>query len=200
MQAAIDQFRVNIQRAHSMGSIYLTLSHQATQALDLSDLLRSEWVMAVSALDHYIHELVRLGMLEAYHGDRIQTDAFLRFQVTMERTMQAMSAPGDDSWLENQIKISHGHQSFQTPDNIANAIRLVSDEPLWNAVATRLNVTPQYTREKLGLIVARRNQIAHEVDMDPSYTGRPWPIDYATVNDAVTFLELTAEAIYAIVA
>ena len=80
MQAAIDQFRRNIQRVRNLGAIYQALSAQTTQALDLSDLLRSELVMAVSALDHYIHELVRLGMLEAYQGNRVQTDASCGFK------------------------------------------------------------------------------------------------------------------------
>ncbi len=200
MQAAIEQFRANIQRTRSIGSIYQALNSQTTQALDLSDLLRSEWVMAVSALDHYVHELVRLGMMEAYHGKRPQTDAFLRFQITIGRTLQAVNTPTDDSWLEDQIRASHGHLSFQTPDNIADAVRLVSDAPLWNTVAARLNVTPQYMRERVRLIVSRRNQIAHEADTDPSYGGRLWPVDFAMVDDAVSFIEGIAEVIYAVVA
>ena len=40
--------------------------------------------MAVSALDHYIHELVKLGMLEAYRSNRAQTDALLRFRISLE--------------------------------------------------------------------------------------------------------------------
>ena len=183
-----------------MGAIYLALSNQTTEALDLSDLLRSQWVMAVSALDHYVHELVRLGMLEAYHGKRPQTDAFLRFQITMDRTLQVIKSPSSDDWLEDQIRNSHGHRSFQTPDNVAEAIRLISDTPLWNGVAARLNVTARYTRERLSLIVNRRNQIAHEADTDPSYGGRLWPIDFAVVDQTVQFIEELTEAIYEIVA
>ncbi len=115
MQAAIDQFRRNIQRVRNLGAIYQALSVQTTQALDVSDLLRSELVMAVSALDHYIHELVRLGMLEAYQGNRVQTDAFLRFQITLSGALEAVNAQGNDSWLEDQIRSSHSYRSFQTP-------------------------------------------------------------------------------------
>ena len=196
MRAAIDQFRDNIQRVRSMGAIYLALSNQTTEALDLSDLLRSQWVMAVSALDQYVHEIVRLGMLEAYRGNRFQTDNFLRFQVTMERTLQAINTPRDDIWLEDQIRTSHGHRSFQTPDNIAEAIRLVSSVQLWNTVAVLLNVRPQYIIERLKLIVSRRNQIAHEADTDPSYGGRLWPVDFDMVDEAVSFIEQLTEAIH----
>ena len=199
MQAAIDQFRSNVQRVRSLGLIHQALNGQTTQALDLSDILRSEWVMAVSALDHYIHELVKLGMLEAYHGNRTQTDAFLRFQITMNSTLQAVRASGNDDWLEGQIRSSHGHLSFQSPDKIADGVRLISGVPLWDEVASRLGTTSQDTREQLRLIVNRRNQIAHESDLDPSYPGILWPINPNMADDAVTFIENVAEAIYAVV-
>lgn len=198
MQAAIDQFRANIQRTRSIGAIYQALNNQTTPALDLSDLLRFEWLMAVSALDHYIHELVRLGMVEAYHGNRPQTDAFLRFGIAMNRTLQAINAPQNDSWLEDQIRASHGHQSFQMPDNIADAVRLVSNAPLWNSVSALIGRTPRYTRRTISLIVNRRNQIAHTADIDP-FGSRLRPIDFNTVDDAVSFIEEIAEAIYTVV-
>jgi len=71
MQAAIDQFRTNINRVRHLGAIYRALKAQTTEVLDLSDILRAELVMAVSALDHYIHEVTRLGILETYHGSRV---------------------------------------------------------------------------------------------------------------------------------
>ncbi len=200
MQAMVDQFRSNIRRVHSMAAVYLAISNQTTPVLDLSDLLRSEWVMAVSALDHYVPEIVRMGMLEAYYGNRPKTNAFLRFQITMDRTLQAISEPMDDKWLEDQIKSNHGHRSFQTPDPIAGAIRLISDTQMWDAVATQLSLTPQYTREKLSLIGIRRNQIAHEADTYPSYGDRLWPIDFAMVDDTASFVEQLSEAIHATVA
>ena len=61
MRAAINQFRTNIERVRNLGTIYKALNAQTTDILDLSDLLRAELVMAVSAFDHYIHEIVRLG-------------------------------------------------------------------------------------------------------------------------------------------
>jgi hypothetical protein len=54
-------------------------------------------------------------MLEAYSGNRIQTPAFLQFQVTLSAAIQGISAPKSDSWLENQIRIRHSYQSFQHP-------------------------------------------------------------------------------------
>ena len=199
MQAAIEQYRENIQRVRILGSIYQALSVQTTGVLDLADILRSELVMAVSALDHFIHELVRLGMLEAYHGHRGQTEACLMFQVTLASAIQGITMPTTDSWLEEQIRLRHGYLSFQRPDSIADAIRLVSDIQLWNEVGHQHGTTIQNVRAQLGLIVDRRNKIAHEADMDPSYAGRLWPVDFGLVDEAVTFMEQLAETINSIV-
>ncbi len=178
MQAAIEQFRLNIRRVRDLGSIYQILSAQTTQALDLSDVLRSELIMGVSALDLYVHELVRLGMLEVFNGARIPTDAFLRFQVTLDGTLKAVANPGNSEWLDQEIRTRHGHRSFQDPEDIANAIRLVSGSRLWNEVATHLSSTPEDIRTRLKLIVDRRNKIVHEADVDPSYAGAGlWSIE-----------------------
>ena len=198
MQAAIDQFRRNIDRVRNLVSIYQTLSAQTTQALDLSDLLRSGLVMAVSTLDQYVHELVRPGMLEAFRGSRIQTDAYLRFHVTLGGALEAVDNSGNDAWLDDQIRTSNNIRSFQHPDNIADAIRLVSNVELWNSVANELNSTPRDVRSQLRLIVDRRNKIAHEADVDPSYAhaGNLWPIDIGMADATVTFIERLAEAIH----
>lgn len=199
MQAAIDQFRVNIGRVRNFGTMYKILSAQTTQVLDLSDILRAELVMAVSALDQYIHGLVRLGMLEAYSGHRVQTQAFLRFQVALGGALQGISAPTSADWLEEQIRTRHGYQSFQHPDNIAGAIRLISDAQLWNEVANHLGMTPQDVKQELALIVDRRNKIAHEADMDSSLLGKRWHIDDVLVDNAINFIEQLAESIYIVV-
>jgi len=199
MKTAIDQFRINIRRVRNLGTIYKVLRSQTTGVLDLSDILRAELVLAVSGLDHFVHQIVKLGMLKAYRGQHIQTPAFLRFQVTLESALQGISSSSSDSWLEDQITTRHGYQSFQFPDKIADAIRLISGAQLWNEVANHLGMTAQDVKQALKLIVTRRNQIAHEADMDLSFPGNRWPIDEHLVNDAISFMEQLAEAMYGVV-
>ena len=196
MQVAIDQFRVNIARVRNLGVIHNTLNAQTTAAIDLSDILRSELVMAVSALDHYIHEIVRLGMLEVYRGTRPETSAFLRFQISLERVRQALSIPTSDDWLDNEIRERHSWRSFQQADHIADAIRLISAISLWEQVSTHLEMPSQDVKEQLNFIVDRRNKIVHEADMDPTPYDTQWPIDEVLVDDAINFIEQIAEAIY----
>ena len=202
MQTAIDQFRWNLGRVRNLGSLHTILNAQTTSALNLTDLLRAELVMAVSALDLYIHEFVRLGMLESLRGQRTRTDAFLRFQVNLGGTIQALSVAGSDVWLDEQIKERLGHRTFQQPDDIAEAIRLISNVDLWNSVATQLQSTSRDVRDRLRLIVDRRNKIVHEADSNPIYgqIGILWPLSATQTEDVVAFIESVAEAVNAVVA
>ena len=81
-------------RVKTLGGLHQAFGELTTPAVDLTDLLRAQIVMIVSALDHYIHEITRVGMLEVYDGTRPQTNAFLRFQVTMGAVMDGISKPG----------------------------------------------------------------------------------------------------------
>ena len=70
MQAALELLRGNIRRSRDLVSVSRAINIQTSDALDFTDILRSAMVMSVSALDHFVHEIVRLGMLEAYRGER----------------------------------------------------------------------------------------------------------------------------------
>ncbi len=197
MKSAIDQFRENIVRVRSLGAIHGAIKAQTTIALDLSDVLRAQLVLAVSALDHYVHEVVRLGMLEIHAGQRNSTPTFLKFPISMEDVRQTMVVPASTDWLETAIRSRNGWQSFQQPDNIANAIRLISDIRLWDEVAVSLGEgNPSRIKEQLKLIVERRNKIAHEADIDPTFPGRRWPIDEKLVDDTTDFIEQIVETIH----
>ena len=202
MQIALDLFRTNIRRSRDLTNIFRAMSGYATGALELTDILRASLVISVSALDHFIHEVVRLGMLEAYRGERARSPAFLRFSVSLERVIQASSGIDPEVWLENQIRERHGYQSFQMPDRIADAIRLISDVPLWNEVASGLGIEQREITDTLTLIVQRRNHIAHEADIIPDYARQVVfsdlrsPIDDNIVDNAINFIEQVAEEIF----
>jgi hypothetical protein len=200
MLSILQQFRENIKRVQALGRLYDVLSQQTTSALDLADLLRSQIVMAVSAFDHYVHEITRVGMLEVYGGKRPQTPAFLRFQVTMEATLQGIAVgQANDGWLDEEIRRKHGYLAFQHPDKIADAIRLFSSCRLWPSVASELNLEVEEVRTELQLIIDRRNQIAHEADLDSRKPGSRWAISAADTNRTINFIQKIGEAIYIIV-
>ena len=196
MQTAINQFRTNISRVRNLGSIFESLDSRTTSVLDLSDVLRAELVLAVSALDHFIHELVRLGMLEAYRGNRPRTGRFLRFEVSLENALTGIADNAGEQWIDSEIRTRNGYRTFQDPEKISEAIRLISDVRLWVNVGQRMGSTPEEIKEDLRSMVDRRNKIVHEADMIPSPFEERWPIDRIMVSDTVDMIEKIAEAIY----
>jgi hypothetical protein len=246
MLSVLDQFRASIARVRDLISIHNSVKAQSTSALDLSDILRAALVLAVSALDYYVHEVVTLGILEIHRGQRSEPSpspnssqsAFSRFQVSLggarkERliamdiaswleneiqqsqgyaflqqshtvssllpaiTSCVMDKLNNSSWLEDEVRERLGYQSFQQPEKIAEAIRSISDKKLWDEVSTKLGVPTKDVKQQLSAIVDRRNKIAHEADIDPTYgIGSRWYIDEVLVNDAVNFIEQVVESIH----
>lgn len=199
MQSVIEQFRLNINRVRDLVAIYSILENQTAGRLVFSDILRAAFVLAVSALDYYVHEVVRIGMLEIYRGQRPETPAFSRFQISLSSLRQALNeAASNDYLLENEIRQRHSYQSFQRPDKIADAIRLISDKQLWKEVSVKMSIPEQGIKEQLRLIVERRDRIAHEADIDRNCPGTRCPIVQVFVNEKVDFLEQVVESIHKI--
>jgi hypothetical protein len=192
---AIDGFRANIARARELGQLYRALSAITTEALRAEDLLRSQIVIAVSALDHFVHEIVRQEMVAIYEGSRPTVPGFDKFQVSLAEA-KASIPTSSSQWVNEAIRQSHSYLAFQHPDKIADAIRLIHDAPLWPALETRLVIPAKDIKERLKLVVDRRNKIAHEADIDPSYPGARWPISYLDATSATDFLEKIVEAIH----
>lgn len=200
MQPAIDLFRISIARVRDLIAVHNSLKAQASSVLDLSDMLRSALVLAVSALDYYIHEVVRIGMLDIHRGQRPEPPAFSGFQISLGSARAGINAGQNiDSWLEDEIRQRHSYKSFQQPNAIADAVRLICDKKLWEEVSINMGRPAKDIKKQLSGIVDRRNKIAHEADIDPSYPiGDRWPIDELLVNEAVNFLEQVVESIHKI--
>jgi hypothetical protein len=201
MNSAIDLFHISIGRVRDLIAVHNSLKAQASSVLDLSDMLRAALVLAVSALDYYIHEVVRIGMLEIHRGLRPEPPKFSRFQISLGNARAGINAGQNiDSWLEDEIRQSHSYKSFQQPDKITEAVRLISNKKLWKEVSInmgRLAKDAKDIENELRLIVDRRNKIAHEADIDPTLSiGNRWPIDELLVNEAVDFIEQLVESIH----
>ena len=99
-------------------------------------------------------------------------------------------------WFEAEVRERHSFLTFQQPDKVADAIRLFSEVKLWQEVAPKMASTEQAVKDQLRLIVDRRNKIAHEADLDPSYPGTRWPIKDSDVEQSLQFLRKLCECIH----
>ena len=193
MNNSVTQFIARVQEIKDLTSTIVQIDGMTTKALDISDLYRSQIVLIISALDHFIHEFVLEEMIETYNGRRLASPAFSRFLIPIS-TIQG-SIPSDNI-ISSDIRQKHSWLSFQDPDKIADAIRLISDLKLWEEVSTSFGLSTGDLKSKLKLVVDRRNKIAHEADLDPSNPGVKWPISSADVRDVIEFIEKLVVEIY----
>ena len=137
-------------------------------------------------------------MLEEYKAIRPSTKNFLQFSISMKSAQMGIMTPTSVDWLDDEIRNRHSWQSFQRPDKITEAIHLISDVKLWEEIGKKMEKDTNDVKTRLNLIIDRRNCIAHEADIDPSYPDSRWPINESMVDESIDFIEKVSEAIYAI--
>lgn len=193
MRSAIESFRISAARVRHLGALYSSLQNILTSAVDSTDLLRAQLVLSVSALDYFVHEITIHGIKEIASGERASTESFAKLKISSGIIFQNSNIIAA---LEEDIRERHSFLSFQQPEKIADAIRIFFDKPLWRAVAVRLSRDEASLKSELRLIVDRRNKIAHEADIDPSFPGARWPITPADCSRAIDLISDICESIY----
>lgn len=190
----IELLHENIVRVRELGGLHEAIGSLLTAVVNPSDLLRAQHVLVVSALDHFVHESVRQGVLDIFDGIRNQTEHYAKLRVSVG-TLSLTSRSEARAALESEVRFQHSHLSFQKPEKVADAIRLYSDVKLWEQVGLRMSRSPKSIKDELNLIVDRRNKIAHEADLDPGYPGARWPINPEDVAITVNFIEEVCHSI-----
>lgn len=201
MQRAFDQFKTSITYVKELDTLYQHLKNTLLLPNDLTDILRAQWVYSVSAMDKLIHELVRIGMIEAFQGRRGQTSKFLTFGISIEihnsiSTSSPTSIPPPEYWFEQEIIKKHKFLSFQEPEKIADGLSFIWNEThKWQKIANDLGINESDLKTKLKTIISRRNQIVHEADIDILSGGRI-NIEKTDIDDVVFFIEQLAKSIF----
>jgi hypothetical protein len=217
MHDAMRQFNSNLKVVREMDSLYNHLVNDLRLPNDLSDILRAELVYAVSALDKLVHELVRIGMRQAFTGSRQKTSKFNAFPISLDthhkiqqayqRGISQPESMSESEWpvniFEQEIILKHQHLSFQEPEKIADALSLIWEEKQkWQKIALPFNRSDDVLKKTLKLIVQRRNQIVHEADIyvDPIFPMRPTnkrnEIEATDVQESVEFISKLGESIF----
>lgn len=196
-QFELAEFAANLGFARNALSTAEALALQLTAAIDTSDLLRFSLVQGVSAFDHYVHEEVRTRMVQTQRGHHPRAAGFERFKVPLSAVGAALT--GRPDWLSTEVLLQHSFLSFQQPDKVADALRLVTDQPLWDAVGRHMQRPAKDVKLQLKLIVDRRNKIVHEADVDPTPPRTRYPISASAVETSLDFLDELVEAIDAVI-
>lgn len=197
MNQAFLQFLTNIEEVRKTHLISTSINVPTSSIVDTSPILRSCIVLSVSAIDHLIHELAIIGMCEVFNGTRAVTTRYNDFNVTLG-FMSSITAVPPLITFEAEIRRKLGWQTFQRPDKIKDAVALFTSIQLWQQISLIMADTEQNIKNRLNLIVDRRNMIAHEADIEPVYKTKR-TISNADVTGTIDFIEKLGTTIYNLV-
>jgi hypothetical protein len=201
MQKAIEKFRLNIKSVKELDELYtLLVTNYPLLKEQTSDILRAEIVLAVSALDCFIHDLVKQGMVETYQGMRIPSKQFETYQIPFKflKLIEDTNNPEEKlAYLESAIREINSKDSYQAPKGIEYALQFINMKSIWQSFSSPMNSKADDIKDDLSEIINRRNKIAHEADYD-ALTGSKIPIEQQSIKDAVQFIEKLCESIYQI--
>jgi hypothetical protein len=139
-----------------------------------NDLRRMALVMAVAAVDSYMHGIVirRIGHVRR-RGDLPKALArleipFSEFAELADASIEAQRAKQRTRpWVQVKGSLQRRllKDTFQSYEQVATAFSIAGVEKAWSKIASKLGQPTEKIRERLNSLVYRRNQIAHEGDM-----------------------------------
>ena len=144
-------------------------------------------------------------MLQIFSGSRPPTPKYsaetlqLSVYQLMHDAMVNFTNPPREHFFEQEIIRRHKIKSFQEPGKINDGLGLIWNEPYkWALIATRMGKTESDVKSTLSTIVARRNRIVHETDIDP-LTGCKTVITQIEADAVSTFIQSCGSTIFNLV-
>jgi hypothetical protein len=198
-------FRANIEYARKMVLAGQSLAAFQSPVFDIGDFYRAAWVQAVSAVDHWFHEVLYRRVAEL----AVQDSPGMPYQLTnfelplkkVEEVRRGTTTLADA--VSDHVKAKWSNAALQNPRKISEALKLVTEENIWAKAAAQINewhhgrtaLTEQALKKKYSAITERRNKIAHDADLVDGSLDQRRSITDAEVNDAIDWIERIALAI-----
>jgi hypothetical protein len=172
-----------------------------------ADMRRLSVVMAIAALDTYMHRLI---IERVYAHDELPS-VLARLDVTFEQMLdwadEAKSAARASPYnsrprvaVKRQLRDRLLRETFQNHNDVGRAINMAGRAKKWEEIGQQLNPTlrPEEIRTRLNGIVMRRNQIVHEGDYKRMERPRDASRNGMTRAQATADIDFIAELIDAL--
>lgn len=176
-----------------------------------ADMRRLSVVMAVAALDTYMHRLI---LERAYSHERLPKE-LARLDIGFVHLLEQADATGSAArsapykprprvGVKRLLRDRLLRETFQTYEAVSRALRMAGRSKDWAAIGVRMSPerTPEDIRERLNEIVKRRNQIVHEGDyarLEKPQGPRRNEMTHRQAARDIGFVEQVINAIHAVV-
>lgn len=174
------------------------------------DLRRLSVVMAVAALDAYMHRVIVGRVYEHAVLPGKLANLTFPFAFALEQADDVAQAARADPYnnrprvgLKRALRDRLLRETYQRYEDVSAALGMAGLGGNWEKIGQRLAtpLTPNEIRERLNGIVDRRNQIVHEGDyerLDRPQTARMNGITQREASTAVSFIADLIDAIHAV--
>ncbi len=172
---------------------------KAEENLQYKDILRSQIVFLDSALDFFIHEATKYGMVQIFQGVWEKTERYDNFTIRLGEISDVLRNPEQENWFLDIVNDSYAEDTFMSADAVIGQLNLIGVK--WQSVADRAfhtqgSTTPTKDKLKntLNALFRRRNQIAHQADCLHE-TGQKLDIKREDVETYISDIEKIVTAI-----
>jgi hypothetical protein len=192
-QNAIFTFQHALTRARQMIDLFDALSAIRRDDPSNDDALRSAYIQAVSSFDFFAHEIAAI---EAKY--RLSSCVKTR---NISLPMEIMTIEEQETRLcaaEAHIRESNSFKAFVDPAKLSELLSCYTSKP-WEKICLLVNNGKKSEgmrdaaslKGQLKSIWKRRNQIAHEADVNPTLSGVSlWPIDKTDTEITINFIQM----------
>jgi hypothetical protein len=167
--------------------------------IQYKDILRSQIVFLDSALDFFMHEITKYGMLQIFQGVWEKTERYKNFTIRLGEISDILRNPEQGNWFLDIVNDSYAEDTFMSADAVIGQLNLIGIK--WQNVADRAfyaqgSTTPTKDKFKhtLNNLFRRRNQIAHQADCLHE-TGAKIDIEREAVEKYICDIEKIVTAI-----
>ena len=114
-------------------------------------------------------------------------------------TVKELLATSDVSLRERiyntSVKKILSKDSYQSPKSVEFALSMVNMKKIWSKIGKKMEMSTEDVKTNLGLIILRRNKIAHEADIENLVSMKKTEIERTDVEEVITFLNNVVLAI-----
>lgn len=189
---AIEVFQTTHERATTLLRQHST-GKAGRPKKEKEDILRAAVMLIVAGVDSYFHDKILeclTPFLKTRKGKNVPGNLvkILESKGGVGRLLPILYEERPHRHIHTIVKKAHADLTFQKPDKITNALKLISVSDFWFKVARRMGrgASKKSVRERLGRYAARRDKIVHEGDRTRG--GKTNPISRPYVRDCLSFI------------
>ena len=187
----LKQFNSSIEVVRQKDEIIQFLSAHGQSTLEIR---QSQIILLMSALDLYIHDIVKYCIIQKFNGNQTKTKQYKELLIPMQSVELAIQNPESSDWLDEVITNINQYKSFTSYGQIKNQLEAVGlKSKKINELVLKIESDFGVSNliEKLRLL---RNRLAHQDQQ--SITSLESELTEEKINQYIDFIHQLVQHIH----